>query len=129
MARAREVEKIRRLLQLRRREILKTALAAKAEANALKEQERDPEYEENAQVELAHYTLSHLMEAQRKEIMLIDAALQRMEAGVFGVCVDCEQEISFERLEVLPFALRCEEDATRHEAEQRGQGELVTPSL
>ncbi|MFZ5469522.1 MAG: TraR/DksA family transcriptional regulator, partial [Myxococcota bacterium] len=105
MARGTDVMKIRKLLLRRRRDILKTALAARHEAQALKEQERDPEYEENAQVELAHYTLSHLMEAQRKEILLIDAALQRIDAGVFGVCVDCGQPISMERLEVLPFAL------------------------
>ncbi len=29
------------------------------------------------------------MEAQRREIMLIDAALRRMDTDVFGECVDC----------------------------------------
>ena len=52
--------------------------------------------------------------------MLIDAALRRMEVGVFGTCVDCGSDISLERLEALPFAIRCEEDARRHEQEMRG---------
>jgi DnaK suppressor protein len=68
------------------------------------------------------------MESQRREIMLIDAALRRMDTGVFGECVDCGADIPMDRLEALPFAIRCEEDATRHELETRG-GPYATPSL
>ncbi len=128
MSRTDDLLKIRELLQRRRREILRANLGAHRELAALKAQERDPEYEENAQAELADYTLSSLMESQRREIMLIDAALRRMDMGVFGDCVDCGYEIPMERLEALPFAIRCEEDATRHELETRG-GPRATPSL
>jgi DnaK suppressor protein len=128
MSRANELLKIRELLQRRRREILHATAGAHRELSALKDQERDPEYEESAQSELADYTLSSLMESQRREIMLIDAALRRMDTGVFGECVDCGAEIPLERLEALPFAIRCEEDATRHELELRG-GHTATPSL
>jgi DnaK suppressor protein len=128
MNRADDFLKIRELLQRRRREILHATMGAHRELTALKDQERDPEYEENAQSELADYTLSSLMEAQRREIMLIDAALRRMDTGVFGECVDCGFEIPMDRLEALPFAIRCEEDATRHELETRG-GHYATPSL
>lgn len=129
MARARDIASIRQALQRRRREILELSLATRREVQALKEQERDPEYEENAQVELADYTLSHLVEAQRRELLMIDAALQRIEAGAFGLCVDCGQEIVLDRLKALPFALRCEEDAERTEAEQRSRGTVATPTL
>jgi DnaK suppressor protein len=128
MPRVNELGRIRELLQRRRREILRANMGAHRELTALKNQERDPEYEENAQAELADYTLSSLMESQRREIMLIDAALRRMDVGVFGDCVDCGYEIPLERLEALPFAIRCEEDATRHELETRG-GPGATPSL
>ena len=128
MSRTNELMKIRELLQRRRREILSANAGAHRELSALKDQERDPEYEENAQAELADYTLSSLMESQRREIMLIDAALRRMDTGVFGDCVDCGFEIPIERLEALPFAIRCEEDATRHELETRG-GHAATPTL
>ncbi|MFL5343237.1 MAG: TraR/DksA family transcriptional regulator [Hyalangium sp.] len=128
MSRANELQKIREILQRRRREILSANAGAHRELSALKNQERDPEYEENAQAELADYTLSSLMEAQRREIMLIDAALRRMDTGVFGDCVDCGYEIPLERLEALPFAIRCEEDATRHELETRG-GHASAPTI
>jgi DnaK suppressor protein len=128
MTRASDLNKIRELLQRRRREILSASAGAQRELTALKDSDRDPEYEENAQAELADYTLSSLMEAQRREIMLIDAALRRMDVGVFGECVDCGYEIPLDRLEALPFAIRCEEDATRHELETRG-GHAAAPTL
>ena len=128
MSRANELLKIRDLLQRRRRDILSASMGAQRELTALKDQDRDPEYEENAQAELADYTLSSLMESQRREVMLIDAALRRMDTGVFGTCVDCGYDIPLERLEALPFAIRCEEDATRHELELRG-GPQATPSI
>jgi len=37
----------------------------------------------------------------------IDQALRRIEDGSFGICVDCEQPIREERLDVLPYASRC----------------------
>jgi DnaK suppressor protein len=128
MNRANDYMKIREILQRRRRDVLHANLGAHRELTALKNSDRDPEYEENAQAELADYTLSSLMEAQRREIMLIDAALRRMDTGVFGECVDCGVDIPMDRLEALPFAIRCEEDATRHELETRG-GHYATPSL
>ncbi len=128
MNRVSDLRKIREILQRRRRDILDANQGAHRELKALKDQERDPEYEESAQAELADYTLSSLMEAQRREVMLIDAALRRMDMGVFGDCVDCGFEIPIERLEALPFAIRCEEDASLHELETRG-GTLATHSL
>ncbi|HLL02799.1 MAG TPA: TraR/DksA C4-type zinc finger protein [Myxococcaceae bacterium] len=128
MNRATDYLKIRDLLQRRRRDIIHATLGAHRELTSLKDSERDPEYEENAQTELADYTLSSLMEAQRREIMLIDAALRRMDTGVFGECVDCGADIPMDRLEALPFAIRCEEDATRHELETRG-GHYAMPTL
>lgn len=120
MSRENELGRLRTLLQRRRRTLLEAHDGAKRELRALKNQERDPEYEENAQSELADYTLSQLMETQQRELALIDAAIRRMDENVFGECVDCGMEISLDRLEALPFAIRCEEDATRYEQERRG---------
>jgi DnaK suppressor protein len=37
----------------------------------------------------------------------IDAALERVADGTFGLCVSCGQSIASERLEILPAAARC----------------------
>jgi len=35
------------------------------------------------------------------------AALRRIDAGVFGTCRDCEEDINAKRLAALPWAIRC----------------------
>jgi DnaK suppressor protein len=37
----------------------------------------------------------------------VDSALQRLEAGTFGICVECEEDIPTRRLQALPWAARC----------------------
>ncbi|KAM9861514.1 TraR/DksA C4-type zinc finger protein [Leucobacter sp. BZR 635] len=51
--------------------------------------------------------LSGLADAARAELAEIDAALERWEAGSYGVCGRCGEPIPVERLEVRPFATRC----------------------
>lgn len=41
------------------------------------------------------------------ELRAVEAARQRMENDVYGVCVSCEAEIPYERLKVQPTADRC----------------------
>jgi DnaK suppressor protein len=113
--RAKDLENLRSDLQRRRLTILETARRAQAELEALRGAERDPEFEESAQSEHEQYTLSQLGEVQRRQISMIDAALARVEAGEYGLCVDCGAEIDPKRLAVLPFALLCTECATRRE--------------
>lgn len=117
MTRSAGLRKVRRLLVRRRRELVEATLATREELGALDSQERDPELEEGAQTELASHTLSQLLEGQRRQILLVDQALQRLDQNAFGICTDCGAPISIERLLALPFAVRCEEDAARHELE------------
>jgi len=37
----------------------------------------------------------------------VDEALKRIDAGVYGLCENCEEKIAPARLKVLPFALYC----------------------
>jgi RNA polymerase-binding transcription factor DksA len=45
------------------------------------------------------------------EIRMIEAALDRIEAGTYGICVACGDEISEERLNVLPATPKCRDCA------------------
>lgn len=122
-----ELQSMRLGLQRRRLEIQANSRATLRELAALRNQERDPEFEEAAQTESADYTLSLLLEQQRRELELLDAAFARLDQGNFGECIDCGQLISKERLRVMPYAIRCGEDAHLHELELRGPG--ASPSL
>jgi DnaK suppressor protein len=115
-------ETLRNELQRRRSTILETARRADAELDALRSAERDPEFEEGAQTEHEAFTLSRLGEAQRREIQQIDAAIQRIDGGEYGICRDCGQDIDPRRLAALPYAVLCTECATRRE---RTPGALV----
>lgn len=35
------------------------------------------------------------------------AALRRIDEGIFGICLDCEEDIKLKRLAALPWAARC----------------------
>ncbi len=50
----------------------------------------------------------------------VEAALQRIVAGTFGSCVDCQQPIEPARLDAIPHAPRCITCARRHEQEDAG---------
>ena len=126
--RRKELRRIHQLLQRRRRAILETVRAVRRELGDLEAQERGPENEENAQKELADYALYHLAENQRLELQLIDIALRRLGHRTFGLCIDCGMEIPYERLEALPFATRCADDASRRERDTLG-GSQAIPSL
>ena len=45
----------------------------------------------------------------------LDAALERIHAGVYGICIECGGEIGFDRLSVYPTAKRCIECQSQHE--------------
>ena len=45
----------------------------------------------------------------------VERALQRIEEGTYGRCVDCGQPIPEKRLQALPWAARCVKDEERLE--------------
>ncbi|KAA0253716.1 MAG: TraR/DksA family transcriptional regulator [Acidobacteria bacterium] len=48
-----------------------------------------------------------LSESDRKLLVLIDQALDRIEAGTYGACVHCSQPVQEKRLEAVPWARHC----------------------
>jgi DnaK suppressor protein len=52
--------------------------------------------------------MAQAVEARRRgRLQRIDAALKRLEAGDYGYCVSCDEEIPAKRLEVDPATDRC----------------------
>jgi DnaK suppressor protein len=52
------------------------------------------------------FTLS-MMEHEGNALEQIEGALERIEDGVYGVCVECESKIPKTRLQVLPYTPHC----------------------
>jgi len=66
------------------------------------------------------------IDRQIAEIRGIEAALRRIDMGVYGVCRECDGDIAFERLQSQPSADRCVACQEQHERSYAHEG---TPSL
>ena len=59
-----------------------------------------------------------LIENEGAELREIDAALQRLHDGTFGICDVCAKPISKKRLTAIPYAKLCVECKNQEEQEQ-----------
>ena len=66
------------------------------------------------------------IDRQVTEIRGIEAALRRVDMGVYGVCRECDGDIAFERLQSQPAAERCVACQEQHERSYAHEG---MPSL
>lgn len=62
----------------------------------------------------ADEVLEDLGHSAQHELRMIDAALKRIEDAEYGYCVTCGDEISPERLDLLPATPFCASCATKH---------------
>lgn len=58
----------------------------------------------------------------RDELARIDRALERMDDGSYGQCVECGCAIPFERLKAEPMTLHCVACKARHERPRGARG-------
>jgi RNA polymerase-binding protein DksA len=56
-----------------------------------------------------------LIDSARDRLSEVDAALEQMDEGQYGKCVDCGQEIPTARLEARPLSIRCVECAAKRQ--------------
>jgi DnaK suppressor protein len=62
-----------------------------------------------------------LMQMKSQTLARIDEAVQRLEDGTYGLCVECTSEIAEARLKALPFAPLCRD--CQEQEESRGVAE------
>jgi DnaK suppressor protein len=59
-----------------------------------------------------------LIENEQGTLEQVNEALDRMELGTFGHCVECDEPIAKARLEVIPYARHCIQCARTLEASE-----------
>jgi DnaK suppressor protein len=123
----RELAKFRKQLLQYRRRIIDTHRSTNRDLEEIQDAPKDPEFEETAQSSLTEFTLRQLTDVQRHELLEVDGALARMDAGEYGDCEDCGSRIAPARLRAIPYARLCAECATAQETEKRGLGTLAAP--
>ena len=108
-------EEIRSVLEDKKQEL--TARLERIHANVRRgyhadSKERAKEFEDNEVVDA-------LGNEARQELRKISAALQRLESGDYGICIECGLPIKEGRLKVYPYAEECIECAEFDEYRER----------
>ena len=67
----------------------------------------NPDWEENAKESEDDEVLAKLGDITSDEIHHVKLALNRIDNGSYGICVQCQAKIAPERLEALPYATEC----------------------
>ncbi len=67
----------------------------------------DSDFEERATEREGDEVLESLGNAGIAETKKIRSALLRIKDGTYGECIDCGEDISEERLNVVPYAAKC----------------------
>jgi RNA polymerase-binding transcription factor DksA len=106
-----DTAKFRAVLENRRDELIERL----REIDEALDSHQSKDWEELATEREGDEVLEGMGTAGKAEIVKIQAALQRMEDGEFGYCVSCGDEISEERLGVVPHTPFC-----RNCADKRG---------
>ena len=55
----------------------------------------------------ANFAVGRLRERERVLLQKIDAALAKIEAGTYGKCLSCGEDIGLKRLQARPVATLC----------------------
>ena len=100
------LEKFRRILEARRDELTKQY---RTEVERSRGQAGDG-IEDYVDYAVSSYTkefLLSLSDMERQQLQLVEDALRRIEEATYGICEECEQEISEKRLEAVSWARHC----------------------
>jgi DnaK suppressor protein len=115
--RQRDLTTFRKLLHLRRQELISEATRTVDGMTEGREQFPDPtdraSLEDNRNLEL------RIRDRERKLISKIDEALGRIEDGSYGKCGECGGEIGMERLKARPVTTLCIDCKSLQEAQER----------
>ena len=67
----------------------------------------DKSEDDNAQIQSGRDVAFAINEHETAELLDIDVSLQRIKAGVYGMCVNCGTHIPAVRLDAAPHTQRC----------------------
>lgn len=104
--RRKEWERFRELLVKKQREQLQQYAISRGDSEGSLDNGTE-DYIDYAVNSYAREFLLSLTEMDRKQLILIEEALKRIDRGEFGYCQQCGQEISLKRLEAQPWARHC----------------------
>ena len=115
-----QLEFFKELLTERINELLSQANETVSGMTSHKENLPDPS--DRATLESDRNFTLRIRDRERKLIGKIKEALERIEQGTYGICEDCEEEISTERLKARPVTTLCIDCKKTQETEEKVKG-------
>ena len=101
-----ELESIKQNLLKMRQELMDEVQAKYAASREIGES-NVPDLADVSSNAYSREMLLNLSEAHHRQMQDIDAALNRLDEGEYGVCTGCGEDISPRRMEVRPFSRYC----------------------
>ena len=111
-----------KLLQIKMKLLQQRAMLlseAEVALNELPGQAIFPDLGDQATAETDRNFMLRLRGREQRLLKKIDQALERVEAGTFGICEDCGNVINLKRLEARPVTTMCIDCKTLQEEEER----------
>lgn len=115
-----ELERFRKLLEEKRTDILNEAERMLTELTDQAGNIPDPNDRASAEAD-RNFEL-RIRDRERKLLPKIEAALERIKDGTFGLCEGCGEEIGLKRLEARPVTSLCIDCKTIQEKNEKGHG-------
>lgn len=104
--RAREVKRFHKRLDAKREELLGRVKAARSSETESNDAEA-PDLGDRALFTMTRDLMYQLTAGERDILKRIDLALDRIEVGHYGECVNCGKKVQVARLEAVPWARHC----------------------
>jgi DnaK suppressor protein len=124
-ATAKDLKQIRKMLQTKINELI--AEAGKTVIDMAGQEEKLPDLNDRASLESELNLEIRMRERERKLIVKMREAIDRIDSGIYGICDECGESIGVKRLMARPVTTFCIECKTREEKRQKMQGK--TPEL
>lgn len=105
-SRRKEMQHFRNLLLDRQRDLMKAYKISKGDSQSHLDNGTE-DYIDYAVNSYAKEFLLSLTELDRKQLLLVEEALRRIDRGEYGRCQQCGEDINRKRIEVAPWARHC----------------------
>lgn len=108
------LKNLRHHLLEEKRRILRGLQDQRREEERMGESWLEPkDLEDWATISLSEELKSKLADRDLSLLREIDRAIERIERGIFGICINCGGSIELERLEILPWTQYCADCAKK----------------
>ncbi|MFQ5507716.1 MAG: RNA polymerase-binding protein DksA [Leptospirillia bacterium] len=118
MAQGGKFDEIRDILQHQRDDILAMSEEIITSGSMGTEGTNFPDMSDQATAEQDQSLKIRMRSREQKLLVKIEEALERIAAGTYGICEECEEDIAFERLKARPVTTLCIDCKTEQETQE-----------